>query len=102
MKKYISNTGGLEYYYQERKLEINLKDNQEIIDKEYDKIGYLINIINLNDYISPYKFKNLDDIMINGVKEASPMNVFENLLNESKFSNNNLSKNNYGNNHMNK
>ena len=102
MKKYISNTGGLEYYYQERKLEINLKDNQEIIDKEYEKIGYLINIINLNDYISPYKFKNLDDIMITGVKEASPMNVFENLLNESKYSNNNFSKNNYGNNHMNK
>ena len=100
MKKYISNKGGLEYYYQERKLKINLKTRQKIIDREYDKTGYLINIINLNDYINPYKFSNLDDIMISGEKNAFHMDIFEKLLKDSKIYMSNFSNNNYGNNNQ--
>ena len=106
IKKYISNRGGLEYYYQERKLKVNYKKSQEIFDRETDKIGYLINIISLNDYISPYKFNNNDEVFINGVgKNVFQMSIFENLnnLNNSILNNNNnsFSNMNYGNNPIN-
>ena len=100
LKKYISNKGGLEYYYQERKLKINLKTPQKIINREYDEIGVLINIINLNEYINPYKFSNLDDIMISGEKNAFHMDIFEKLLKDSKIYMSKFSNNNYGNNNQ--
>ena len=103
IKKYISNKGGLEYYYQKRKLKINLITPQKIFDKESDMVGYLINIINLNDYIKPYKFTNIDDIMINGVGgNIHQIDIFEKLLQDKKILyTSDFSNMNYGNNPMN-
>ena len=56
IKLYIKNRGGLEYYFEERKLNIDTNEIQPIIDKEQENIGDLINIItnktmvNLNKY----------------------------------------------------
>lgn len=105
IKKYISNRGGLEYYFQERKLKLNYKKPQKIIDKETDIIGYLININSLNDLISPYKFNKIDDVWINGVgNNYFQMSVFEDLINLKKSTRiykNEFSDINYGNNPLN-
>lgn len=103
IKKYISNKGGLEYYYQSRKLKINLITPQKIFDRESDMVGYLINIINLNDYIKPYKFTNIDDIMINGVGgNIHQIDIFEKLLQDKNILfTSDFSNMNYGNNPMN-
>ena len=56
IKNYIKGKGGLEYYFEERKLNIETDKVQPIIDKEKENIGELINIItnktmvNLNKY----------------------------------------------------
>lgn len=56
IKNYISNRGGLEYYYQSRRLKINSKDNQIIINSDNKKIGSLLNLKDLNNYMNIYKF----------------------------------------------
>lgn len=56
IKNYISNRGGLEYYYQSRRLKINTKDNQIIINSDNKKIGSLLNLKDLNNYMNIYKF----------------------------------------------
>ena len=101
--KFISNKGGLEYYYQERKLKVNLTSPQKIIDKESDQVGYLANIINLENYLSPYKFNKIEDILIKEEGEnLFKMSSFEKLeLSKSKFNNIDFSNMNYGNNPLN-
>lgn len=110
IRKFISNKGGLEYYYQERKLKVNINNiPQKIIDREDDKIGFLINIINLEDFIEAYKFNTnkIEDIMSNKKdKNIYKMYIFEELkLNQSNIlratNYSNFSKNNYGDNPMN-
>ena len=57
LRKFISNRGGLEYYYLNRNLKIDNKKIQKIIVKEQDKIGELINIKeNLESHMNIYKF----------------------------------------------
>ena len=59
---YIKNRGGIDYYFEERKLDSSI-ETQPIIDKEKENIGGLINIntsgtmINLNKYF----FNNKND-----------------------------------------
>ena len=110
IRKFISNKGGLEYYYQERKLKVNINNiPQKIIDREDDKIGFLINIINLEDFIEAYKFNTnkIEDIMSNKKdKNIYKMYIFEELkLNQSNIlratNYSNFSKKNYGDNPMN-
>lgn len=110
IRKFISNKGGLEYYYQERKLKVNINNiPQKIIDREDDKIGFLINIINLEDFIEAYKFNTnkIEDIMSNKKdKNIYKMYIFEELkLNQSNILRatniSNFSKKNYGDNPMN-
>ena len=106
IRKFISNKGGLEYYYQERKLKVNVNTPQKIIDREDDKIGFLINIINLEDFIEAYKFNTnkIEDIMSNKAgKNIYKMNIFEELkLNQSNILQVSIfSDRNYGNNPMN-
>ena len=110
IRKFISNKGGLEYYYQERKLKVNINNiPQKIIDREDDNIGFLINIINLEDFIEAYKFNTnkIEDIMSNKKdKNIYKMYIFEELkLNQSNIlratNYSNFSKNNYGDNPMN-
>ena len=55
LSKYISNRGGLEYYYQIRKLSIEDLEEQKIIDYEKEKIGFAKNVINLKDHMNKYK-----------------------------------------------
>jgi hypothetical protein len=55
LSKYISNRGGLEYYYQIRKLSIEDFEEQIIIDYEKEKIGFAKNVINLKDHMNKYK-----------------------------------------------
>ncbi len=55
IRKYISNRGGLEYYYQIRNLLKDKNDIQDIKDKENDHIGILVNINNYN-HINKYKY----------------------------------------------
>ena len=107
---FISNKGGLEYDYQERKLKVNINNiPQKIIDREDDNIGFLINIINLEDFIEAYKFNTnkIEDIMSNKKdKNIYKMYIFEELkLNQSNIlratNYSNFSKNNYGDNPMN-
>jgi hypothetical protein len=106
IRKFISNKGGLEYYYQERKLKVNVNTPQKIIDREDDNIGFLINIINLEDFIEAYKFNTnkIEDIMSNKTgKNIYKMNIFEELkLNQSNILQVSIfSDRNYGNNPMN-
>ena len=110
IRKFISNKGGLEYYYQERKLKVNINNiPQKIIDREDDNIGFLINIINLEDFIEAYKFNTnkIEDIMSNKKdKNIYKMYIFEELkLNQSNIlratNYSNFSKKNYGDNPMN-
>ena len=110
IRKFISNKGGLEYYYQERKLKVNINNiPQKIIDREDDNIGFLINIINLEDFIEAYKFNTnkIEDIMSNKKdKNIYKMYIFEELkLNQSNILRatniSNFSKKNYGDNPMN-
>ena len=64
IKFYIKNRGGLEYYFEERKLNIDTNEIQPIIDKEQENIGELINIItnktmvNLNKYFFNNNMQN--------------------------------------------
>jgi hypothetical protein len=121
MKKYISNKGGLEYYYRQRGLNLKNKE-QKIINKENDEIGSLINVrenhINLSKYeiddtivmsdINP-NIKNDDSIdikmsmfpnetIVNDNQIESPNNIRPN-VNENENNkinvNNNIINNNY-------
>lgn len=56
IKEYISNKGGLEYYYQIRNLKINCKVIQKIYEENDNYIGDLINLKDLNNYMNKYKF----------------------------------------------
>ena len=46
IKLYIKNKGGLDYYFEQRNLDVSNNSIQKIIDKENEYIGDLINIVN--------------------------------------------------------
>ena len=56
IKQYIKDRGGLDFYFEERNLDVEKKDIQQIIDKENEYIGDLINIINNNTLIEINKY----------------------------------------------
>ena len=87
VKKYISNRGGLEYYYHVRNIELS-NEEQLIRDKETDKVGKLKNIRDLVNIINMYKYDQ------NYLRETN-INIKNTMveINNSEFSNKN-----YGNN----
>lgn len=87
VKRYISNRGGLEYYYHVRKLELS-KEEQDIFDKENDKVGKLKNIGEMDAIMNMYKYKN------NHQRETN-INIKNTMvvLDDSKFSNINSGNN---------
>ena len=56
IKYYIKNKGGLDYYFMERRLNINIQGIQKIIDKENEEIGEFINIIENNTMVNLNQF----------------------------------------------
>ena len=91
IKKYISNRGGLEYYYHVRKLELS-GEEQDIIDKENEKVGKLENIGEMDTIMNMYKYKynsqretniNIKNTMV----EFSNINSGNNLSNQLDSSN---------------
>ena len=72
VKKYISNRGGLEYYYHVRNIKLSKKE-QYIFDKENKKVGNLRNIGEIDNIMNMYKYdqnyqpetdNNINDTMI--------------------------------------
>ena len=52
IENFISNKGGLEYYYYKRNIDVNKKGKQIIKDLENSEIGYLINIKDENTQLN--------------------------------------------------
>ena len=72
VKKYISNRGGLEYYYHVRNIKLSKKE-QYIFDKENKKVGNLRNIGEIDNIMNMYKYdqnyqpetdNNINDTMV--------------------------------------
>jgi hypothetical protein len=71
MKLYIKGRGGLDYYWQQRNLNLNDNKVQKIIDKEKEYIGDFINLID-NDFIY-YNNANYNN---NGIEEDNIINNY--------------------------
>ena len=117
MMNYIAHNKGFEKYCKERNLNININEEQEIINKEMDKIGAFIVIKNNNiqtpsDFLVKYAEKNEDNKNIENNYRNNKLNKFNidsdqidfmslslgvyknNLVNLNK-NNNNYSNSNY-------
>ena len=104
LKNYISNKGGLEYYYLKRNLEKNNLNKQKIINEKNNEIGFLIKVEELikqiqttstsqnSDNIKMSMFSNFND-NDNNIKCSTK----ENTTNIKPYNNNN-NNNNYNNN----
>ena len=90
IKKYISNRGGLEYYYQIRNLQKDKNDVQDIKDKENDHIGILVNINNY-DHMNKYKY---DEKL---QEEINIQNNPNNIIKMSMFPSDQQTNDNYNN-----
>ena len=98
IENFISNKGGLEYYYNERGFKKENKEEQAIKDKEDFKIGTLINIENWETHLNEVKLKK--DNSENNVNNENNNNM--NMI-MNKNMNVNMIGNMYGNqnNHIN-
>lgn len=87
VKKYISNRGGLEYYYHVRNIKLSKKE-QYIFDKENKKVGNLRNIGEIDNIMNMYKYDQ-------NYQPETDNNIIDTMIgkNYSIFSNKN-----YGNN----
>ena len=87
VKKYISNRGGLEYYYHVRNIKLS-KKKQYIFDKENKKVGNLRNIGEIDNIMNMYKYDQ-------NYQPETDNNIIDTMIgkNYSIFSNKN-----YGNN----
>ena len=90
VKKYISNRGGLEYYYHVRNIKLSKKE-QYIFDKENKKVGNLRNIGEIDNIMNMYKYDQ-------NYQPETDNNIIDTMIgkNYSIFSNKN-----YGNNFSN-
>ena len=82
MMKHIIESKGFSKYCKERNLDINKREEQEIFDKEMDKLGIFIVVNNNNDDKTPTQF------LINyAVKKIDNQNI---VVDKNSFGNNNL------------
>ena len=59
VEKYISNRGGLEYFYIKKKLNLEKNKQQIIKDDEGNDIGILINIVDMSNHLNLYKYEQI-------------------------------------------
>ena len=57
VEKYISNRGGLEYFYLKKKLNFMKNEQQKIKDENENEVGILINIVDMSQHLNIYKFE---------------------------------------------
>lgn len=70
LKKYISNRGGLEYFYIKKNLNFNIDEIQTIHNEKGEEIGIFINILDMRKYINKFKYQ-----MIQPEKENKNNNI---------------------------
>ena len=70
LKKYISNRGGLEYFYIKKNLNFNIDEIQTIHNEKGEEIGIFINILDMRKCINKFKYK-----MIQPEKENKNNNI---------------------------
>ena len=58
-EKYISNRGGLEFFYLKNKLNFEKDNKQKIIDENGNEIGFLINIEEMSNHLNIYKYEQI-------------------------------------------
>ena len=109
VEKYISNRGGLEYFYIKKKLNLEKNKQQIIKDDEGNDIGILINIVDMSKHLNLYKYEQikpknnyLENNFIDGfpIDNKNHVNIIEinNKSNNNSNVNNNQSQQNNQNN----
>ena len=109
VEKYISNRGGLEYFYIKKKLNLEKNKQQTIKDDEGNDIGILINIVDMSKHLNLYKYEQikpknnyLENNFIDGfpIDNKNHVNIIEinNKSNNNSNVNNNQSQQNNQNN----
>ena len=83
LKKYISNRGGLEYFYIKKNLNFNIDEIQTIHNEKGEEIGIFINILDMRKYINKFKYQ-----MIQPEKENKNNNIKKNNEIKNKDDNN--------------
>ena len=73
LKNYISNRGGMEYFYVKKNLNFNKDEIQTIYNENGEKIGIFINILDMDKYINIFKYQ-----MILTKKEKKNNNINKN------------------------
>ena len=73
LKNYISNRGGMEYFYVKKNLNFNKDEIQTIYNENEEKIGIFINILDMDKYINIFKYQ-----MILTKKEKKNNNINKN------------------------
>ena len=114
VEKYISNRGGLEYFYIKKKLNLEKNNNEQIIkDDEGNGIGILINIVDMSKHLNLYKYEQikpknnyLENNFIDGfpIDNKNHVNIIEinnKSNNNSNVNNNQSQKNNQNNQYTN-
>ena len=113
VEKYISNRGGLEYFYIKKKLNLEKNKQQIIKDDEGNDIGILINIVDISKHLNLYKYEQikpknnyLENNFIDGfpIDNKNHVNIIEinnKSNNNSNVNNNQSQKNNQNNQYTN-
>ena len=113
VEKYISNRGGLEYFYIKKKLNLEKNKQQTIKDDEGNDIGILINIVDMSKHLNLYKYEQikpknnyLENNFIDGfpIDNKNHVNIIEinnKSNNNSNVNNNQSQKNNQNNQYTN-
>ena len=76
VEKYISNRGGLEYFYLKKKLNFMKNNQQKINDENGNAVGILINIVDMSQHLNVYKFEQIkppNDYLGNYFGDAFPI-----------------------------
>ena len=78
LKKYISNRGGLEYFYIKKNLNFDTEQIQNINNEKGEKIGIFINILDMRKYINNFKYQMIQPKKENKNKSIKKDEVIKN------------------------
>ena len=113
VEKYISNRGGLEYFYIKKKLNLEKNKQQTIKDDEGNDIGILINIVDMSKHLNLYKYEQIkpknnylednfnDGFPIDNKNHVNIIEINNKSNNNSNVNNNQSQKNNQNNQYTN-
>ena len=105
VEKYISNRGGLEYFYIKKKLNFEKNTRQIIKDGQGNSIGLLINIVDMSKHLNLYKYEQIkpaekyqennlcDGIPIDNKNQFNVSEIIRNSNNGSNINNNQTQQN---------